>query len=805
MTSAEIDLSLTMIADWRIGSGFGRQGSIDNLVLRDARDLPYAPASTVAAMWRDAAEQLAHGLDTRDGGAAWQGLVTSLFGNQPSVEAAGRAATKDASGPSAPAQSRIGIGNFHLTEAIAQVLAKPEYRSLRKALCFVKPGVRIDPRSETAMSDMLRFEETTRRGGRMTARAHLDLDGVEESSAKIALAFALAALRLVRRVGADRRRGMGKCLLDAESVSGGGIDNVASAITTLRDCAAPAEFLRLTQAPLDIAFGKRRTGDTTNIRLGIRALQPLLITRRRLGNVVTCEDHVPGTFLLPLVTRALADAGVPGHEISRMVTGGQLAIAPAYPVIAGQRALPAPMRWRYRKSDADLAHLPIETDPQKGDNAPVSPAQWVHPKDGDYVATVKDAEDSTPQFQRRGTALFVRTHNTVEDQSQKPNQTVGGVYSYEAIVAGEQLEALIRLPKHLGKQVIENVAQVLSGEESIGAVRQRGYGGVALDATVLDPTDGCANLPDGTAVLWLVSDLCLDGKPRVTNERPMGVDGAIEAVITAAIGRPVRLADSWLRTDRRDGWHRRWGLSRPSLPMVNRGSVLIIEPVAGGDFTKEELTLLEVAGCGARRAEGFGQVLVNHLAVVSPHLAVSRAAREAVQQVSRQDKVPTLDRSDHSFARQIEDAAWRSYIDETAELYAGDIAHRQAKLGWTRDAPSASQIGKMRGLLAGAGTEAGIATVRDWLATKPKGWDEAGPKLLALLDDPFDLAGDGQEASSGFFPDLAVHAPSALTRSLAETTRDPDLQRYAIAAIIAAAARAHKRETETIISNEEAA
>jgi CRISPR-associated protein Csx10 len=42
-------LRLTMLSDWHIGSGTGRPGNVDRLIVRDSDGLPFAPAKTLRA------------------------------------------------------------------------------------------------------------------------------------------------------------------------------------------------------------------------------------------------------------------------------------------------------------------------------------------------------------------------------------------------------------------------------------------------------------------------------------------------------------------------------------------------------------------------------------------------------------------------------------------------------------------------------------------------------------------------------------------------------------------------------------
>lgn len=258
--SAEISLTLTvtMTGDWRIGAGVGRQGAVDSLVVRDVDGLPYAPASTVAAMWRDAAEQLAFGLDeTNDAGGGWNGLVTALFGSQPAVEK-GLGNT--------PTPSRLILEHLRLPEELRAALSGPvaARASLRQALTFVKPGVRIDPRRGTAATDMLRVEEICRSGAVLTGRATIDTTGVGESVTDTLAAFAFTSLRLLERIGGGRRRGLGCCEAQVSDVRGTRIQAMTEALNQLRrhfdgpaSGAAPEIEAPRSPTPNSIAFGDR--------------------------------------------------------------------------------------------------------------------------------------------------------------------------------------------------------------------------------------------------------------------------------------------------------------------------------------------------------------------------------------------------------------------------------------------------------------------------------------------------------------------------------------------------------------------
>ena len=785
------NITLTMTSDWHIGSGVGRQGSVDSLVLRDPDDLPYAPSSTVAAMWRDAAEQLAYGLNQAAGeDGNWNDLVTALFGSQPAIENSLQPPIPSRS----PIPSRLSLEHLRFPEELREGFVGPARASLREALTFVKPSVRIDPRSGTAMSDMLRFQEVCRVGAILTARATIDKAGIDSDDIDTFVAFAFASLRLLERIGGGRRRGLGCCKAEVSDVKGTEIcssDKALKALKSLRDrsCKLAPAVPSLSHPSTDqVSFSDRDNGDFVDIPLSIEALSPLLIMDQRLGNVTTCLDHIPGTMFLPIVTRALRNAGVSADKITQMITSGGLSVAPAYGMIGDNRGLPMPMRWHWKKEEATQSTRCVKNASPRTENNDAT--QMQHPKGGEVVANGKT----------RSISHVVRTHNTVSDAEQKPNEDVGGVYTYEAICAGEKLASVVRLPKSLGDDKICKFREKVAGTARIGAVTGRGYGSVRL--AVEDDVkheDDAEITACKKAVLWLISDFCLPSAPGsgipLASIKQVSVQDQIASALQKTIGCGVKVTHSWMRTRRHDSWHRQWGLPRPSLTLVRAGSVVFIERTDCGEFTSEELQSLERFGSGERIAEGFGQIRVNPSEVTADCPFSLESAKDAKEKKDRRlDKLVELSDNTDRFARVIETEAWKTYIRACAEEVTATDKDREHVLGWTRTEPTASQLGKMRALLNGPRTENDRKTVSDWLDTKPEGWGKAADKVKSILDDPFSCL----ESKTDGFSD----APSALTRSLKEIKdikqddKDDTLKLYAIAAIMNAALHAHRRDAE---------
>ena len=292
-------IRLTMESDWHVGSGMGRPGNIDRLIVRDADGLPFVPAKTLRGIWRDACERLCRGLDNGQLGD-WSRWVDGLFGSQPALgqkDPTGR--HHDPAHP--PLESAVQIRSACVPSPLRERLIQAD-RWLREAITFVKPGVKIDRRSGSAQTDFLRFEELARKGTILEAECRL-MAGQEMREA--ASALLIASAKLVERLGGKRRRGPGRCRLEVLAA------NTDRAIDWLeRNPSAPLWSSASESIPSSGNHSIAAKDDPwVCVPLVLKLQGPLAISYRTTGNVVETLDFVPGSYLLPHVTRSLDGLG----------------------------------------------------------------------------------------------------------------------------------------------------------------------------------------------------------------------------------------------------------------------------------------------------------------------------------------------------------------------------------------------------------------------------------------------------------------------------------------------------------------
>lgn len=816
---------IRFVTDWHIGAGAGRHGQIDRLVLRDSDRCPFVPAKTLTGIWRDACEQVALGLDDGKPRGLWSRWTTYLFGtetHEPGAFADNR--------PPRPAALCIGRAQFP-EPFRAAFRTRP---ALHDAITFIKPGVRIDQSSGRVADDNLRFEEMVRAGGYLEARCRLNGTGLLEAQRQAVTALLAAGARMVRGIGSKRRRGSGECRLELW-VDGRPLD-VETWLDWLDQDASfpeppdphpvddrpPDRVPRPAAAP---AAAASRPWWVLDLR--IHCLSPVLAFARQAGNVVETLDYVPGTYLLPLVSRCLT---MQGCDPAAALAAGGLVVSNATVEVAGTRGLPVPWAWFRRKDDAGLVGSPQQNPPQDdaGDHeGPIAKTVYnllaESPPDGVQLKGFREGYVASPPWQARALPAYVRveraavTHNTIEDAVQRPTAAVGGVYTYEAIPEGTVLRAEVRMRGDLAEALPPDWWHGLGGTHRMGRSKKDDYGLVDIEiaghrlVTADDLMD--IGAVEGRLTVWLVSDLLLRDqrlRPDPSAEglaealaEALGGNGTLQLVPRDAVDDAAAPAGGLLsrigRVVRRDSWHVRWGLPRPSLIGLRAGSCFVFE-VRGGRVNREKLAQLQMTGLGERRAEGYGQVRFNdlHVHTPTPPAGVTVAAVTSKSQPS-----PSGDLDDElaAYARRIEDAAWRQQILLRAEAFAGDARSRAQHLELKPGRPAAAQLGALRAALRAPG---GPEAVARWLKAvrgnerRSQEWGDSLHAISKLVAPPED-----DPASHPIWTKLALSGADAEACSMTGDGRERLFREhwfFAVQALLVECARRHARDSQNAAS-----
>jgi CRISPR-associated protein Csx10 len=818
-TANTLIVRVKMQADWHVGSGQGIPGGIDRLIQRDHRDLPFVPGKTLTGVWRDGCELAARALDSGKDDGPWHDCLDVLFGDEPTRPTRPRRQTcgKD-QGPGAAA---VSIRSAHLPDALVAHLMGEDSgrRLLREALTVVRPGVRIARASGAAMSKNLRFVEMARGGLTLYAAVTLELP---DDQREAALALLTAGALMVEGLGANRRRGAGRCeialLPEPEQVRAidwlRKTDELPSRLNGDAGACAGSEQNQTAgqnpPPPEDGPAGETEAPSSTVawFDVAFELDQPVSAPTRVVGNVGKGLDFVPGTNLLAwLASKTRVD-------LKPMIAAGTLRVLPLTPDVAGERGLPIPFALEAKKM-GDGLRTPSGVVNRLRQTAAVSgPAQQRKQLRDGYVSGGDPSKQIMPHHET--TPMILQTHNTVDEDTQKPTSAVGGVYSYEAIAAGTRLRTRIAVPNQAFAAFRSALA--VGTVVPLGRSRKDTYGAarvIAVDGKDTTPQPG-TEAAGGQLAVWCLSDVLL----RDEALRPDPTVKRLRMTLAEALGAKLEPVEgkAMIRTRRLDGWQARWGLARPSLIGIAAGSCALFK-IEGTMPTNEKIRKVMANGLGERRAEGYGDIWINPPLLDPADFKGWQAYQEDDKPAVGGDQAFALAGDTLDLAQRIEQEAWRRAIEKHAKVIVADREWRKKCLGWTicgqgldaKSKPNTSQLGTVRRLLLGlpktATGEADHNPVIAWMDGWPnadgnvqpghvkpqeKGKDnwanERINKLRAMVSDPDTVWSDGGLGEE-FAPPLLSGRPLAEVQA--------DQWRHAVRALLLGAIRAHKRDLDT--------
>ena len=705
-------LHLRFDSDWHVGSGAGIPGSVDRQVLRDEEGFPYVPGKTLTGILRDAAEWIADVRDAEKKGNKWKNALIGLFGEQP--ESHGGTSGSFASG------AAVGIGSAELSRDLRnyiQELRKASGPDLCAALFTVRPGVKIDRATGRALEDHL-FSTERVRGCTLYAPVKY-LRGPLSEDEKTLLEDAVKA---VRRLGGKRRRGGGRCRLDR-----------CDALDRTDSRKGPKTSWPEARSFVELDFC-------------LTTLQPVVINKATLGNLVKSELTIPGVSLLPWFTReALAPLGE--EELRSAVLNGNLSVGNFLPEVEGGLSLPVPLCLAREKEGKGMLNRLVSQPKEEG-------VQMKDLRTG-YIRVEGKKMQYFPEDNRR----LLRTHNTVEDEKQRPTEKVGGLFTYEAIRPGQTFRGTVRMARELWEKVREKseILQKLSCSElSIGQSRKDEYGAVSLQYVPSDASSPEERLwspkllEEGDKrylVVYLISDLLIRGEFQSYSLRLEDLKEALSRALKVELldvpdsdwtnvkGRSFRqsplggTSGHCVRVGRRESWQTRWTLPRPSLSYFQAGSVLLFQVANPEAWSEASARALVEQGLGDRRAEGYGRVLLNPPFLCGKGSGVEKLdSQEDTQRPPSpnlpgraEDKELVLSLAEKLFRKQFRQAARR-------EAYAlvgkgkDEALFEGYGVCW-KDAPNTSQFGTLRefaALIGDSPTRSSVESIRDWLKLIPK-------------------------------------------------------------------------------------
>jgi CRISPR-associated protein Csx10 len=655
--SIRLEFDIAFKSDYHVGAGHGLGLQVDSALLRDPDNVPVIRGTVLAGLLRESLTELL-GLGHLSGTQHAEHEkelcpACSIFGT-PSHRKRWRISSARPEGLAAPqASSR----DWRAGETAAQTTTR----------------VRVNPRTRRAEESKLFSREEG--DGSLHFRFVVECD-YEDEAAQSEAEWLVAAARLLRNLGAGKRRGYGEC--DIHLLDHGKENDILGRFAKRLKGEQAGEPTRQTIGtaiePLGLAADPGR--HTYRLQVLFRLDEPLLVAKRsEAGNQFETLNIIPGSILRGALAWRVAQrfAGelkpstVAYHNFARLFFGDLVRFSALMPLEVREgsstayRTLLAPrdlitceLHPGYPERSSDRGHgvwsllqeslqeCPIcaTEDTARGRKAGSVKLETL----GGFVSLVKGAPRSKHQPKQT-----VEMHIRIDPDSGRVH--TGDLYGYVALEPGQYFVGEITCTNENVWEVLRVMANLQAtgevNELALGKARQRGYGKVSavfnpIDKPLLNLQSLGARLSstERVTMLLLSDSIISDPWGRFWQGfDPVWLKRALRLPPEAGISidrneNGEALAFSTVRTV--DAFSAKLGLPRTRDIAIVAGSSarLSFTGIAPQDLAKL-LEEAETQGIGLRRDEGFGRVAFNHpvyrqmQGVESPVLDLSPLALES--------------------------------------------------------------------------------------------------------------------------------------------------------------------------------
>lgn len=651
----QLTFYVRLLSDYHVSAGHGKGALLDSALHRDADGIPVLRGTMITGLLREGLHELTN-TSLLQNSTQWKRHFEPILNRPGDGGRSPQAADFLFGAPWSPKRWRISSARPSLLTVPQDTKAIQSGLGAQSAT-----HVRVDPALRRAEARKLfRREEGDRRLEFIFTAECQEVTG--DMLAEVALIVASA--RMVRHLGAGRRRGRGQCAIHLNQVQGwsvaeGETEPDEQSLLTLFETywikgqslttGSPAASPPVTLLP------QPATKIPLRVVLLLRTDEPLLIARRaEAGNQFESKDYISGSVLRgALINRVINRLDNANSQVYQAFTQlffrDGVRLTPLYPGYLSKNnvypAIPSPRnlfvseqhpRKGKAKQDDNLiydAHTAAQHDFRVTDGAD---SLKLEPFE-QYLALRQDVPLVT--VNRSSEMHVTLDENTGRARDQQ-------LFGYTVIEAGQYFIGELRFDDSADWNLLQQLAglpelptlgeqQEILGQAStaftlsIGKARRRGYGKVT--AVLLRCNKQWPGLFEGLALskrvaavdqplhLSLISDaIVLDpwGRSHQRFEadwlsEALGVKVQIAAT-TGASGTVYPLQFAHSRTG--DAFNNHVGLPRHRDVLLVAGSSVTLEIAAQIelDILLDRLSNVERMGIGVRRGEGFGRVVFNH-------------------------------------------------------------------------------------------------------------------------------------------------------------------------------------------------
>lgn len=491
--------------------------------------------------------------------------------------------------------------------------------------------VRIDPRTRRAENRNLFTQEEGKSeqlfGFDITCHQN-DAPAIDEA------AFIVAAARFVRQFGRSRRRGLGECTIHLKNVSGINDADKPDSVewedyllehfnqtwlkNNLQKLVHPG-----TKADIDTIVAPP-SGAKMRVKLIIRLDEPLLISQRAsAGNWFDTRPIIPGTTIRGALaalaaTRCNLTNKNTYHDFVMLFLRGGITFPVLYPAYMLQSNI-------YPTLPAFLGLTTCNIAPYNDSKGHGVCKAWEFKKCdvcgnerletiGNFFVLKKVDDTSRTHLPGQSSEMHVR----IDPKSQRAVK--GNLYGYNVLNAGQYFLGELNCANETAWKRLQEMTGISEKKElplRLGKARQRGYGKVTAwferqedkpHVFIQTPiSERVTNLEEAITLTLLTDTI-------TTNHWGQQANGFTKEWLGQILNLgPLEIDYAHARTRVVDGFNTTLGLPRWRDTALMAGSMaqFYLKDPPPSDW-QEKMKRLEIKGIGARRSEGFGQIVFNH-------------------------------------------------------------------------------------------------------------------------------------------------------------------------------------------------
>ncbi|GAB6163956.1 hypothetical protein JCM12298_31160 [Desulfothermus naphthae] len=611
----KLTFRISILSDYHIGAGYGK-GVIDSVILKDKDGFPIIRGTTIAGLLRQ---------------GMWELLQVNLLSQHRKCRQSGALEDFYCRGD-----------DISSLCPICRILGSPKHPKRWKIssahienLSILKSGKilwrnRVNPRTRTAEERKLFNEEVF--GGKIDFTFTVTNESDDKNALEEA-AFIIAAFRMIRNIGASRRRGKGQCqfhLIDISLASlkgDGDIENNMLEIFKLKWL----ENKEINIPESKEQINKKLKGISTKkcFNLIFLTKEPLLIANKsESGNRFQSIDYIPGyTILGAFAWKAanrcdLTDKTI-YEKFIRLFRRGGIKVTPLYPCLRISNDI-------YPTIPSPLDFLTCKLKPGFNDNNDEHGVK--------AFAIDKNEPKKCEKCLKEGTESSLEPLNKFVPLQSKPktvdvekreemhiaidNKTgrtkKGDLFSYMAIESGQYFMGTIEIENwndFVNLFGIDDLQDGIFFDLRIGKASSRGYGLGRIWLKEADtkntflgkPIEERIDLTQPITMTLLTDTILVDKWGRFYSTLN-------EEILKQILGIEVEVLNAYVKTKLIDGFNAHLGLPKWRDCAIAAGSSIGFKIKESQDNNRiiERFKKLEETGIGLRRNEGFGRVAFNH-------------------------------------------------------------------------------------------------------------------------------------------------------------------------------------------------